>query len=240
MKLKILALLLLLFTAVPMAFAWDPTTENLSGTDSSTTSLSDRFDIDSTTAGIQIGEDGESIAFLLVMNDFKLPGMTAEDQYQISFTIASTDFALVFRASASKAGVLTLFYKDTASSIWSTNEIYSTSNMKSGTAYRSVSGAVGVTLTSGTSVKLVVSKDCLYGLGGTETVVSQIFGATFELGDGTPGSSEATPNDRCPASGDTSFSLQQGIDDFPHGTAVLMVPVTGIYLVLRRRRKHYD
>ncbi len=237
----LLAILLLTHLSTsPMAFAWDPATDGLGGTDSSTdTNVAGalrRFDIDSTTAGLQIGEDGDSIAFLLVMvplsggNGFRITGMVVGDQYQVSFTIASTDFTLVFRASGSKAGTLTLFYGG------STGEIFSVSNVKSGTAYRSVSGDIGLTLTSGTSIKLVVSKGYLYSLGGTETVITGIFGATFEAGDGTPGSGGATPKDRCPASGEVSFSLLQGIDDFPHGTLVLAIPVMGLYVLFRRKK----
>ncbi len=244
----ILALVLVLFlTVTPMAMAWDPATDDLGGTASSTdTSVAGallRFDIDSTIAGLQIGEDGDSIAFLLVMapvsggNGFRIPGMAVGDQYQVSFTIASTDFALVFRASGSKTGTLTLFYKDTASSSWSTGELFSLPSMKSGTAYQSVQGDIGLTLTSGASVKLVVSKDYLYSLGATETVITGIFGATFELGDGSPGSGAATPNDRCPSSGGTTFSLQQGIDDFPHGTLVLAIPVMGLYVLFTRKKR---
>ncbi len=237
----ILVVLFFLFFSSPMVFAWDPTTENLSGTADSTDAnvigTLHRFNIDSTTAGIQIGEDGDSIAFLLVMappsggDGFRIPGMVAGDQYQISFTLALTDFTLVFRASGSKAGTLTLFYGG------STGEIFSVSNLKSGTAYQSVQGDIGLTLTSGASVKLVVSKGYLYSLGATETVITGIYGATFELGDGSPGSSGATPNDRCPSSGGVSFSLLQGIDDFPHGTLVLVIPLMGLYVVFCRKKR---
>lgn len=233
----ILILLIFISFSSPMAYAWDPTTNDLSGTDSSTTSLSDRFDIDSATAGIQIGEDGDSIAFLLKLPEFTMPGMTAGDQYQISFTIASTDFALVFRALASKDGSITLFYKETALPDWSTGDSHTEPNMKSNEVYISVFGDVGFTIVSRSSLKLVVSKARLYELGGTETVVTGISGTTFEAGDGTPGNSGATPNDRCPASGDASFSLLQGIDDFPHGTAVLTIPLIGLYVLFTRRKR---
>ena len=233
----ILILLVFLFSSSPAAFAWDPTTNDLSGTGTSTSTLGDRFDIDSTTAGIQIGEDGESIAFLLVLPDFAMPGMIAGDQYQVSFTIASKDFALVFLASASKDGSITLFYKDTASSTWSTGDTHSETNMRSNNPYRSLSGFVGFTIDSGVFVKLVVAKANLYELGGTETAITGIFGATFEAGDGTPGNGGATPNDRCPSSGEVAFSLLQGIDDFPHGTLVLAIPLMGFYVVFSRKKR---
>ncbi len=228
-----------------MAFAWDPATDGLSGTNSSTdTNVAGalrRFDIDSTTAGLQIGEDGDSIAFLLVMvplsggNGFRITGMVVGDQYQVSFTIASKDFTLIFRASGSKAGSLTLFYKDTVSPDWITGSTMSVTKIGSGVAY-TVQGDIGLTLTSGTSIKLVVSKGYLYSLGGTETVITGIFGATFEAGDGTPGSSDATPNDRCTATVDASFSLLQDIDDFPPWPLVLAIPVMGLYVLFRRKK----
>ena len=237
----ILILLVLLFSSSTAAFAWDPATDDLSGTDSSTdysiVGALLRFDIDSTNAGIQIGEDGESIAFLLVMPNFAMPGMSAGDQYQVSFTIASKDFALVFLASAFKDGRIKLFYKDTASSTWSIAETTSVLGIGSGVAVRSVQGNIGLTLTSGTSVKLVVAKALLCSSGGTETAITGISGATFENGDGTPGSGGATPNDRCPASGGVSFSLMQGIDDFPHGTLVLAIPVMGLYVLFSRKKR---
>jgi len=234
-------LLLTNLSTSPVAFAWIEETSDLSGTDSSTDySVAGaflRFDIDSTIAGLQIGEDAESIAFLLVLaplsapNGFKVVAMTEGDQYQISFTIASTDFSLLFNASGSKAGSLTLFYKDTASSSWNTGATHSESKMTSGDAYRSVQGDIGFTLTDGTSVKLVVAKPYLYSLGGTETTVTGIFGSTFALGG------EANPNDRCPASGEVAFSLLQGIDDFPHGTLVLAIPMMGLYVLFRRKKR---
>ncbi len=244
----ILILLVFLLSSSPMAFAWDPTTNDLSGTNSSTdySVAADflRFDIDSTTAGLQIGEDAESIAFLLVMapisgqNGLKVFTMEAGDQYQISFTISLTDFALVFRASDRRAGSLKLFYKDIASEIWETDgDTMSVSKMDSGEAYISVQGNIGFTLTDGTSVKLVISKYYLVEKGASEISVTRISGATFALGDGTPGSGGADPNDRCPASGEVSFSLLQGIDDFPHGTLVLAIPVMGLYVLFRRKKR---
>ena len=237
-----LAILLLTnLSTSPTAFAWNPATDVLSGTDSSTdysiVGALLRFDIDSTIAGIQIGEDAESIAFLLVINDFKIPPMPVGDQYQVAFTISSTDFTLLFITSGIKAGVLTLSYKDTASSSWDTGETMSVSAIGSGVAVRSVQGNIGLTLTTGTSVKLVVAKAILYELGGTETAITGIFGATFENGDGTPGSGGAIPNDRCPASEGATFSLLQGIDDFPHGTLVLAIPVMGLYVLFSRKKR---
>ena len=237
MKKKLmLVLLLLLFPHSPTVFAWDPTPTDLSGTGSSTTNLGDEYDIDSTTAGIQIGEDAGSIAFLLKLPDYFMPGMTSGDQYEIIFTSASTDFALVFLASASKDAALTLHYKDTASSTWLTADTVSATNMKSNTPYGAEVSNLGFTVVSQSTIKVVVTKGRILELGATDTALTGIFGATFSAGSGTPENGGATPNDRCPSSGYASFGLTQGIDDFPHGTLVLSFPVMGLYLLFRKKK----
>lgn len=62
-------LVLALLGSIQIAYAWNPTTSDLTGTDTSTdNSVADalaRFDIDSTTAGIQTGEDADSIAYTI-------------------------------------------------------------------------------------------------------------------------------------------------------------------------------
>jgi len=245
----LLAILLLTnLSTSPTAFAWDPATSDLSGTNTSTDASVRRLDIDSTTAGLQIGEDGESMAFTIQLGPkltgqgFKAVGMTAGDQYEIDFTIADENFAILFIATGSAEGIMKVLHKATGEPTWLNPETHSQPGIGSGTHYRSLSLNIGFTLTSsGTAtnglVKLVVAKALLYGLGGTETVVTGIFGATFENGDGTPGSGGVTPNDRCPSSEGVAFSLLQGIDDFPHGTLVLAIPVMGLYVLFSRKNR---
>lgn len=243
----ILILLVFLLSSSPAAFAWDPTTNDLRGTDSSTTSLSDRFDIDSTTAGLQIGEDGGSIAFTMQLvpklagKGFKANGLTVDDQYEIDFTIGEKDFAILFIATGAAAGIVKVFYKVTGGPTWSNGETHSQSGIVSGTPYRSVSLNIGFTLTSSgpssdSLVELVVTKNCLATLGATGASVTGIFAANFASGTGEPGLGEATPNNRCPSIGGAVWTLSEAKPDFPYGMLVLVISVMGLYVLFRRKK----
>jgi hypothetical protein len=165
-------------------------------------------------------------------------GMTANDQYEIDFTIGEEDFAMLFQATGAAAGTMKLFYRATGGGAWSDGETYVVGSITSGTPYQSPSD-LGFTLTSSTatvgSVKLVVTKTILATLGATSNTVTGIFAANFAGGTGAAGSGGATPNDRSPSSGGASWTLSEAIPDFPHGTLVLMAPVISAYLVLRKR-----
>ncbi|MCW3989030.1 MAG: hypothetical protein NWE88_03015 [Candidatus Bathyarchaeota archaeon] len=170
---------------------------------------------------------------------FDATAMTANDQYEIDFTIGEEDFAMLFQATGAAAGTMKLFYRATGGGAWSNGETYVVGSITSGTAYQSVSTNLGFTLTSSTatvgSAKLVVKKTYLATLGATANAVSGIFAANFAGGTGEAGSGGATPNDLSPSSGGASWTLSEAIPDFPHGTLVLMAPVISAYLVLRKR-----
>jgi len=170
---------------------------------------------------------------------FAATGMTANDQYEIDFTIGEEDFAMLFQATGAAAGTIKLFYRATGGGAWSNGETHTEGTITSGTAYQSVSTNLGFTLTSSTStvgaVKLVVKKTYLASLGATATEATSIFAATFASGTGEAGSGGATPNDRSPSSGGASWTLSEAIPDLPHGTLLLVAPVMSAYLVLRKR-----
>ncbi|MBL7080853.1 hypothetical protein ISS39_11065 [Candidatus Bathyarchaeota archaeon] len=165
--------------------------------------------------------------------------MTANDQYEVDFTIGEEDFAMLFQATGAAAGTMKLFYRATGGGAWSNGETHSEGTIVSGTPYQSVSTNIGFTLTSSTatvgSAKLVVKKTYLASLGATSNAVTGIFAANFAGGTGEAGSGGATPNDRSPSSGGASWTLTAAIPDFPFGTLILVAPVMSVYLALRKR-----
>ncbi|MBC8223049.1 hypothetical protein H8E65_00545 [Candidatus Bathyarchaeota archaeon] len=170
---------------------------------------------------------------------FSADGMTADDQYEIDFTIGEEDFSMLFIATGASAGTMKLFNKATGGPTWSNGETHSEGTIVSGTPYQSVSTNIGFTLTSSTatvgSAKLVVKKTYLASLGATSNAVTGIFAANFAGGTGEAGSGGATPNDRSPSSGGASWTLTAAIPDFPFGTLILVAPVMSVYLALRKR-----
>ena len=177
--------------------------------------------------------------WLVVNGGFDATVMTANDQYEVDFTIGEEDFAALFIATGTDAGTLKVFYKATGGPTWSNGETHTQSGITSGTAYQSVSTNLGFTLTSSSttdgSVKLVVKKDYLATLGATSNTITGIFAANVAGGNGDPGGG-ATPNDRCPSTGGASWTLSEAIPDFPFGTLILVLPVMSVYLILKRQQ----
>lgn len=174
---------------------------------------------------------------------FDATGMTADDQYEVEFTMGEYDYSMMFLATGAAAGTMKFFYKTTAESTWSSGETHTENTITSGTAYQSVSLNIGFTLTSSStttgSVKLVVKKNYLATLGATGSTISTIFAANFASGTGQPGSGGATPNDRCPSTGGASWNLSEVIPDFPHGVLLLIAPVISIYLIIRKKNRNW-
>jgi hypothetical protein len=238
--------------------AWNPSTSDLSGTDSSSSEYSDnsaenRFDIPgrSGTNGLQVGEDvgdTSSIAFLIKLDlgnalphRFTVSKMLAGDQYEVYFTIGEVSFCILFHASGGSAGTCTL-YNLTGSS-WTSCTSLSVSNIVSGTLYSSTNYEIGFILTDATDsvfgyVKFVISKQFLYNCGARSNVVTGIYATALLSGSGTPGS--GTSKDRCPGSGSVSWTLQGDIPDLPMGVLLLVLPLIAIYAYLRRSRREWS
>ena len=191
------------------------------------------------------GKDGAVVSvyevWLIVTGyGFSATGMTANDQYEIDFTLGDEDFAMLFQATGAAAGIMKLFYRATGGGAWSNGDTHTVGTIVSGTAYQSVSTDIGFTLTDSTAstgyVKFVVTKNYLATLGATSNAVTGIFAANFAGGTGEAGSGGATPNDRSPSSGGASWTLTAAIPDFPFGTLILVLPVMSIYLILKRQQ----
>ncbi|MEM2815893.1 MAG: hypothetical protein QXY34_01765 [Candidatus Bathyarchaeia archaeon] len=248
-------LAILLFSHIHQVSAWDPSAQDLQGTNSSSNNdvggSNVRYDIytDTTIYGIQVGEDSDSIAFLIKLAPatrryFTVNSMIYGDQYEVQFTIGEKSFSLLFRATGRRRGVCSLYYKNASETSWSSSEYFTRTNIASGTTYTSSSGNIGFTLrdassTTYGSVKLIVKKDLLYNLGARGSMVTGIFAITLAGGNGQPGGGVATPNDRCPASGYASWTLQGDIPDLPAGVLVLTIPLIAIYAYFRRSRKPF-
>ena len=256
-KIAIYTLIILITTLLLLsrtAYAWDPETRDLKGTDSSTNydveGENRRFDIYTTPSlinGIQVGEDDESIAFLIKLapldrswNGFKVRGMKPNDQYEVQFNFpaSSKSFSILFWASGSSAGKCRLYYKDES---WVPSEDFFVKGIVSGTHYRSLSGNIGFTLRDASPylygfVKLVVSKEHLYNLGARGNIVTGIFAIALAGGNGEPGGGVDTPNDRCPAEGYASWELKGDIPDLPMGVLLLALPIIAIYAYLKRSK----
>lgn len=173
---------------------------------------------------------------------FDATAMTADDQYDISFTVGEREFCMLFIATGTDSGTMKLFYKATGEPSWlGATETLTGGTIVSGTPFQSISLNIGFTLTSSAttvgSVKLVVKKTCLASLGATSNAVTGIFASTVVSVTGEPGGG-ATANDRCPASGGASWILSEAIPDFPFGTLILMLPVISIYIILTRRKNN--
>lgn len=261
LALALLVLASLVSGGVRQALAWNPSTSDLSGTDSSSNSYDNnksenRFDIPTTTGttyGLQAGEDFEdtdSIAFLIkldlsdgVPHRFTVDRMQGGDQYEVYFTIGTVSFCILFRASGSSAGTATLYKYEDGS--WTSKVSLTVSNIQSGTLYNTTGYKIGFNLTdagqrSFGSVKFVIGKQYLYDLGARGNLVTGINATTRESGDGSPGS--GTQKDRCPATGSVSWTLQGDIPDLPLGALLLALPLIALYAYLRRSRSRstYD
>jgi len=254
--LVILILACLIISQAPPAHAWNPSTSDLSGTNSSTNNnvgdANRRFDIytDTSINGLQAGEDTDSAAFLIKLAPrirvgnrwygFTVRGMQRGDQYELRFTIGNYTFAILFRASGSSAGTCRLYYRAINSQQWSAGEYFTRTRISSGTVYNSPSGNIGFVLTSATStspgsVKFIMKKDYLYSLGARGSLVSDIYALATANGNGQPYT--GTPNDRCPSTGGVSWTLQGDIPDLPTGILILALPLIAIYIYLSRHPK---
>jgi hypothetical protein len=255
LALALLSLASLLSGGVWRALAWNPPTDDLPETDSSSKYYPDnepenRFDIPNATKtihGLQVGEDfgdTDSIAFLIkldvgkgVPHSFTVNNMEAGDQYEVYFTIGDVSFCILFRASGSSAGTATLYKQVNGS--WSSQVSLPVSNIQSGTHYNTIDYRIGFTLTDATtkdygSVKFVISKQYLYGLGARGNLVTGIYATTRSSGDGSPG--WGTEMDRCPAEGSVRWTLQGDIPDLPLSALLLALPLIALYAYLRRSR----
>ena len=250
--LVILILACLMISQVPQAHAWNPSTSDLSGTDSSTNNnvkgVRRRFDIytDTSINGLQAGEDSDSIAFLIKLaplqgnNGFIVDGMRSSDQYELYFTIGNYTFAILFRASGPRAGSCRLYYKNINNPQWSSGEYFNQTSISSGTVYTSTSGNIGFVLTDATStnygsVKFIMKKDYLYSLGARGSFVSDIYALATFGGNGQPNTGML--NDRCPSTGGATWTLQGDIPDLPMGILILTIPLIAIYIYLSRHPK---
>lgn len=254
LTLILLILTLLLSAELPPAFGWNPTTEDLTGTNSSSNTYpnnrpDNRYDIYTAASiyGIQVGEDftsPDSVAFLMkldvapsVRNRFTVSGMSDGDQYEMYFSIGVKDFCILFRAAGGSRGTCTLFNGTGGS--WSSRVSLTVNNIVSGRLYNTTDYKVGFILTDATrtsygSVKFVISKQYLYDLGARGNLVTGIYATTRSRGTGTPAT--GTQMDRCPASGTASWTLQGDIPDLPAGILLLAFPLIAIYAYLKRSK----
>lgn len=240
-------LILLLSTLTPV-LAWNPQTEDLPGTNTSSNiypnnDKENRFDIytnNNTVCGIQVGEDftkPDSIAFLIKLdmahapsNRFTVRGLNNGDQYEVYFSIGEKSFCMLFRASGPSRGTCTFFEKTDNS--WISRVSLTVVNIDSGRAYNTEDYKIGFILTDAGRntygfVKFIISKQYLHDLGAQGTLISGIYATARSGGGGTPGS--GTQMDRCPASGAASWPLQGGIPDLPAGVLMLIFPIIAIY-----------
>lgn len=238
---------------IPTAYAWNPSTNDLPGTDTSSDTdvnrVNLRFDIYtsiSQTYGLQAGEDGDSIAFLIKLspspssNKFTVSGLQTGDQYEVEFTIGNVEFSIIFIATSARVsqGSCYLYYRVSGGS-WSSAESFSVTSISSGTVYTSTSGNIGFCLTDSTknsygSVKFIIKKQRLYDLGARGSLVSGIYAIALANGNGQPGGGATTPNDRCPSSESVNWQLGGDIPDLPSGILLLSLPLLAIYAYLKR------
>ncbi|MBC7129991.1 hypothetical protein H5T51_02070 [Candidatus Bathyarchaeota archaeon] len=272
-KLKIILILLttIAFTLpslTPTTYGWNPPLEDLPGTESSYDLDENhlRFDIytDKSIAGMQVGEDEDSIAFAIKLkpggtNSFSVNKMELFDRYEVRFTIAGEygneiHFTLLFLSLGKREGVCILLYD------WKIAEILYVEKIKSGEVYQSISGNIGFNLTNAKQhipgfVTFIVKKQRLYDLGARGNIVSGIYAATRSLSFDREFDRELHENeqelkaryasylnrdslwilhDRCPASGSASWQLQGDIPDLPAGILLLSFPLIAIYAYLKR------
>ena len=242
--------------------------QDLPGTDNSTdydvSGANGRFNIytASGTNGLQVGEDGDSIAFLIKLanssesgNRFAIQNLATGDQYEVDFTIGNYTFAILFTATIIKIympilnititiriGTCSLYYKLASGGSWSSAEYYLRMGLTSGTTYTSANGNIGFALTNATltspgSVKFIIKKQRLYDLGARGNLVSDIYALATANGNGWPGGGVSQPNDRCPSTGGATWTLQGDIPDLPMGILILTLPLIAIYLYISKHTR---
>ena len=256
-----LALVSIISGSISPAWAWNPTEmQDLPGTDNSidydVSGANGRFDIYTAggTNGLQVGEDGDSIAFLIKLANSSEPGtrfaiqnLATGDQYEVGFTIGNYTFAILFRAIIIRLFIITirigtcsLYYKLTSGGSWSSAEYYLRMGLTSGATYTSANGNIGFALANATStspgsVKFIIKKQRLYDLGARGSLVSDIYALAAANGNGQPYT--GTPNDRCPSTGGASWTLQGDIPDLPMGILILTIPLIAIYIYLNKHMR---
>jgi len=252
LALAFLILASLVSGGVWQALAWNPSTSDLPGTDSSSNDYApkdanSRFDIATeteTTYGLEAGEDDDSIAFLIKLDKghpqfcFRVSRMQDGDQYEVYFTIGNPSFCILFRASGPSAGTATLYKQEGGS--WISQVSLTVSNIQPGVHYHTDDFEIGFTLRDATPndfgfVKFVISKYLLYKAGARGNLVTGIYATTRSSGTGSPGS--GTQMDRCPAEGSVNWTLQGDIPDLPLGALLLALPLIALYAYLRRSRR---
>lgn len=236
-----------------IVYAWNPSTNDLKGTESSSNSdvagNNLRFDIytDTGICGVQVGEDDDSIAFLIKLAPesasgkcFRVDQMRPGDQYEVRFIIGPRNFSMLFKALEVRKGTCSLYYSTTGGASWSLGESF-TAEIKSETLYNSSSGNTGFILKDATVklwgyVKFIVKKDYLFSLGARGSLVTGIFAIALAGGNGQPGEGVDKPNDRCPESGTATWTLKGDIPDLPMGILLLAFPIIAIYAYLKRSK----
>lgn len=252
----IILIAILSLSALACAFAWNPETVDLKGTNTSSNiypndDKENKFDIytnNGTIYGIQVGEDfisPDSIAFLIKLdmarippNRFTVAGLDKGDQYEVYFSVREKSFCILFYASGPRRGTCALFEKTDGS--WISRVSLTVRSIDSGQIYNTMNYEIGFILTDAErdaygSVKFIISKQYLYSLGARGNLVTGIYATTRSGGGGTPGS--GTQMDRCPASGAASWALQGDIPDLPAGILLLAFPIIAIYAYLKRFRR---
>lgn len=222
-----------------------------------------RFDIyTENTRGIQVGEDDDSIAFRIKLAPlievtgeallkkkrayygFLIDNMTSGDQYEVRFSIGDLIFSILFTAIGGASGTCRLYYYNTTVGSWASSASLTAENIKSGKTYSSPGREIGFNLEDATKnkaglVKFIIGKNHLYNLGARGNLVMDIYAIALADGNGLPGGDVETPNDRCPASGYASWTLQGDIPDLPAGIIVLTAPLIAVYAYFRCSRKPF-
>jgi hypothetical protein len=167
---------------------------------------------------------------------FSVAEMVPDDQYEVHFTVGSSDFAMVFKASGPSSGTLKLFHKGSGEPSWTEDESLTAMAILQEEIYQPVSQDIGFKLRSSASsygyLKFIAKKGYLVSLGASGDMVSNIFSATFADGTGQP---IGGTNDRCPISGGADWPLEGPIPEFPLGLLLLAFPVLVTYIYFRRR-----
>jgi len=174
---------------------------------------------------------------------FTVAGMRAGDKNETYFTIGTKEFAMFFVATGPSAGVLRLYHKEGAS--WTLAETHTEGSIGSGTRFESSSGNMAAKLTNSNPssygvVKLEVKKSRLTALGATGSSVTNIAGYTYSGSSTTPtgpGQDGGTKRDRCPSGSSFASYTMSTVPEFPLGVLILAIPVTVIYVHLRKRSR---
>jgi hypothetical protein len=203
---------------------------------------------------------------LTILNPYNATAMTANDQYEIDFTIGVTMYAMVFLATGAATGTLVLYWASSGNPSWNVGDIASCSgSCVSATLYQSTGNTVGFELVTGVppgtgahdgEVDFLATTDYLGSLGGTGTSVTGVTAYTYAGGTGCPQSGTAssgsfpafsgcptspgtTPTDEDPNGSSFTWSLTVALPEFPFGLVLLILPTTLVYALSRHRRSRF-